>query len=309
MVHGDAFGRVGGVRLRHHFQRQGGGLDDEVVHRDLDALRLQHLVHLGADSHQLVDLAVDEQGEMRHVLHAVDHTTRHGLLHPIQRDQVVAAVRNAHLRQRQSLARLCGGCSRRRDGGRLSAALACGLHVALDDAAVRTGALDGLQIQAGLGGQTARQRRGEDAAAIVRLRRGRSGRGFSLWSLSLGRFRLSRFGRSFGLLGRRRHGVAGQAGDRGVDLHALGAFRHQNLQHFALIDGFDFHRRLVGLDLGDDVARRDGVADLDVPFGQDALFHRRRQGGHQDIGHAITFFTAATILSTPGRDRASRLAA
>jgi hypothetical protein len=52
------------------------------------------------------------------------------------------------------------------------------------------------------------------------------------------------------------------ASDHGVDLHALRAFRHQELRDRALIDGFDFHRRLVGLDLGDHVAGLDLVAFL-----------------------------------------------
>ena len=43
-------------------------------------------------------------------------------------------------------------------------------------------------------------------------------------------------------------------GDRRVDLHALGALGDQDLAERALVDGLDLHRRLVGLDLGDDVA-------------------------------------------------------
>jgi hypothetical protein len=59
------------------------------------------------------------------------------------------------------------------------------------------------------------------------------------------------------------------------------AFGHDDLADDALIDGLDFHRRLVGLDLGDHVAGGDAVALLDQPFGERALLHGRRQGGHQ----------------------------
>ena len=71
--------------------------------------------------------------------------------------------------------------------------------------------------------------------------------------------------------------------DRRVHFHVFGAFGDQDVGHLAFIDGFDFHRRLVGFDLGDDVARFDLVADLDVPFGELSLFHRRRKGGHQNL--------------------------
>jgi hypothetical protein len=107
-------------------------------------------------------------------------------------------------------------------------------------------------------------------------------------------FRLARLGFVGGGLGhgrgRSRGGFGGavlalQLGDRGVDLDVLRAGRHQDRLDHALVDGFDFHRRLVGLDLGDHVAGLDGVAFLDQPLGQGPLFHRRGQGGHQDVRH------------------------
>ena len=79
----------------------------------------------------------------------------------------------------------------------------------------------------------------------------------------------SRFGlcrrRGFGglLLFRRRCCLAeiggtlaiGQDGrDRRVDRDVGGAFRDQDLAQRALIGRLDFHRRLVGFDLGDDIA-------------------------------------------------------
>ena len=73
--------------------------------------------------------------------------------------------------------------------------------------------------------------------------------------------------------------------DRGVDLHALGAFGNEDRLDLAGVDALDFHGRLVGLDLGQDVAGLDHVADLDQPFGELPLLHGRRQRGHQNIGH------------------------
>ena len=91
---------------------------------------------------------------------------------------------------------------------------------------------------------------------------------------------------------RRRRGrlhvlaVAGQHRDDVVDRHVLRAFRHQDLRDRALVDRLDLHGRLVGLDLGDDVAGLDLVAFLLQPLGEVALLHRGRQRGHQDVdGH------------------------
>jgi hypothetical protein len=72
--------------------------------------------------------------------------------------------------------------------------------------------------------------------------------------------------------------------DGGVDLHALGAFGHEDLADHALVHGLELHRGLVGLDLGEDVTGRHGVAFLDQPLGERAVFHRGREGGHQDFG-------------------------
>src|SRR5579864_127921 len=78
-------------------------------------------------------------------------------------------------------------------------------------------------------------------------------------------------------------------GDELVDRHVIGAFRHHDLGHDAVIDGFVFHGRLVGLDLGDDVAGLDRVAFLLEPLGEIALLHRGRQRRHEDVdGHGAT---------------------
>jgi hypothetical protein len=80
-----------------------------------------------------------------------------------------------------------------------------------------------------------------------------------------------------------RVAVFQQHGNGRVHRHIVGAFLNQDLADLAFIDGFDFHGRLVGLDLGDDIAGADIVTFLDQPFGQVALLHGGRQGGHQDV--------------------------
>jgi hypothetical protein len=74
-----------------------------------------------------------------------------------------------------------------------------------------------------------------------------------------------------------------QNGDQAVDLDARAALGDDNLADETLIDGLEFHRGLVGLDLGDDLAGLDLVTLFDQPFGERALFHRRGKCGHQNF--------------------------
>ena len=77
-----------------------------------------------------------------------------------------------------------------------------------------------------------------------------------------------------------------QRGNGLVDLHAFGAFGHQNLGDGALVHRLEFHRRLVGFDFRQHVARFNGVAFLHVPLGELALLHGGRQRGHENLnGH------------------------
>ena len=69
-----------------------------------------------------------------------------------------------------------------------------------------------------------------------------------------------------------------------VDRDIGGALRNQDFPERAFIGRLDFHRRLVGFDFGNDVARFDLVAFLLEPLGEIALLHRRRQRGHEDFG-------------------------
>ena len=89
--------------------------------------------------------------------------------------------------------------------------------------------------------------------------------------------------------GRSRNGnvvVALDRGAHGADRYALGPFSDENFADGAFVDGFEFHRRLVGLDLGKDVAGLHFIAGLHQPLGKRALLHRRGECGHlQFDGH------------------------
>ena len=190
----------------------------------------------------------------------------------------------------------------------------CGLDVGLHHAAMRAGAGDGGQLDAGVLGEASRQRRGEDARAPLDLPPpppeplptigaaadpvtavGIAPRRRSLQSAAAAGAgaALAPPQAALGRLGRRRRcgsrrSVAALAllqdhRDHRVDLHVLGALGDDDLADLALVDRLDFHRRLVGLDLGDHVAGGDGVALLDVPLGELALLHRGRERGHGDV--------------------------
>ena len=92
--------------------------------------------------------------------------------------------------------------------------------------------------------------------------------------------------------------------DELVDRHVGGAFRHHDLGQHAVVDGLVFHRRLVGLDLGDHVAGLDLVAFLLEPARKVALLHRGRQRGHEDVdGHGMFDFALQLIALMLCRDR------
>ena len=77
----------------------------------------------------------------------------------------------------------------------------------------------------------------------------------------------------------------------------------------AFIDSFDFHRRFVGLDLSDDLARLDLVPSFDVPLREVAFLHRRRQRGHGDLGrhYEAAFFDWSWTLTTSGFQRCMKV--
>src|SRR3569623_38668 len=127
-----------------------------------------------------------------------------------------------------------------------------------------------------------------------------------LYQMRLGRFRFGGLllgGRFLGWSGRGRRGVfafSRQRRDDGADLDVVGPFRDQNLRDRAFVDRLEFHRRLVGFDLGHDVARAHRVAFLDQPLGERALFHGGRQRRHLDLhGHQYDS-TSTSVYSSPG---------
>ena len=133
------------------------------------------------------------------------------------------------------------------------------------------------------------------AAAAASAQRGRGAGGAASvprpWARRLAlaalgsRLRLRRRRSLAGAGGGRLHilALAGQHRDHLVDRHVRGAFRHHDLGDRALVDRLDLHGRLVGLDLGDDVAGLDLVALLLQPLGEVALLHRGRQRRHEDV--------------------------
>ena len=179
------------------------------------------------------------------------------------------------------------------------------LDVDLDDPAMRPAALEPSEVDPGLLGHALGERAREDALAALgavaalagtrrRLRvRGRprlfgSGRG-GFRRAGLGRLRL---GSGLRRLAVRRLEVLERGGvlaffqkqrDRRVDRHALGAVGDQDLAERPLLDRLDLHGRLVGLDLGDDVAGGHLIAFLLQPPGKVAFGHGRRQRRHPDL--------------------------
>src|SRR5262249_21213889 len=98
-----------------------------------------------------------------------------------------------------------------------------------------------------------------------------------------------------------------------AELH-LSARGDEELQERALVEGAELHRRLVGLDLGEEIVDVDCVALFLVPRGEDALLHRRRQLRHvEDLRHQLApretmLFTAATTRAGCGMHSCSSFA-
>ena len=124
-------------------------------------------------------------------------------------------------------------------------------------------------------------RHGHHLGAFGHFRRRGGSRGDDGWcrdGSSLGRFRRLSLRSGCGIR-------LANDGDGRVDLHVLGAGRHENGSERTLVHGFHFHGGLVGLDLGDDIAGLHHVAHVLEPLGELALFHGGRQGGHEDGWH------------------------
>ncbi len=118
------------------------------------------------------------------------------------------------------------------------------------------------------------------------------GRGF------FGTQRCDRFRSGRGTRHRHILAVGNEERDRPVDLHMLGALGHEDRAHPPVLGGLDFHRRLVGFDLGDDIAGAHGIALAHHPFGELPLFHGGRQRRHEDLGWHQTL---PGLLNSPSR--------
>ena len=66
----------------------------------------------------------------------------------------------------------------------------------------------------------------------------------------------------------------------------------EDLGEDSLVDRLDLHGRLVGFDFGQHVAGLDLVAFFFQPFGQFALFHGGRQGGHENVDRHGRLFSS-----------------
>ncbi len=277
-------------------QRHGRGLHDEVIDRQLVGRDLVFAfrgggIHFLARRHQGIEIAVHRQVVMRDQRLSRCQALGDGLAHGIVRRLYITAgrIEQPRIRQRRHARNACatrgGGCTgSSRPGGAGFRAL----HIGLDDTAARAAAGQYRQVDTLGGGNAPGQGRGEEASAVGFRGRCRRSSGF-------GRFRFRRDFRLHRRLdvfhrGRNIHDGIGlltfiqQHRDGSVDLHAFAAFRHQDLADLALVHRFEFHRGLVGLDFGQDVAGFYGVAFFHQPFGQLALLHGGRKRGHQDVG-------------------------
>src|SRR5262249_19325213 len=77
----------------------------------------------------------------------------------------------------------------------------------------------------------------------------------------------------------------------------------------ALVDRLELHRRLVGFDLGEDVAGLHGVALALQPFGDLALGHGRREGRHQHFDRHRVLSWIGPGHGAPGERQGSALRA
>jgi hypothetical protein len=80
---------------------------------------------------------------------------------------------------------------------------------------------------------------------------------------------------------------AGDAGDRRADGNSL-ALSGKDLEQPAVVLGFVAHRRLVGLDLDERLATREGGPGLDEPLQDDPLLHGVGEAGHRQVAAGVS---------------------
>ena len=230
---------------------------------------------------------------MRHVAPALGQAPGDRLAHVVERDEIVRPVRDAHLFQRGEFA----GDLRGWRGGR-SAATGLASAPSTSRRMIRPCGPEPLIAERSRPFCFAMRLASGDATTRV-SEAGASSRSAGVPpASSFGAACGSTAGASLfgGVAGRdaratRRPNLAlpEQPRDGCVDLHVFRAFSDQDGVDDAFVDGLDLHGRLVGLDLGDDVAGLHRIAGLDQPFGERALLHGRRQRRHEDVGHAGSF--------------------
>ncbi len=92
--------------------------------------------------------------------------------------------------------------------------------------------------------------------------------------------------RDLGLRSRNRRcllAIGNQQRDRTVHGDMLGAFGNKNSAEPSVLGHLDFHRRLIGLDFGDNVAGAHVIALAHEPLGERALLHGGRKLRHKDF--------------------------
>src|SRR5690606_34250787 len=93
--------------------------------------------------------------------------------------------------------------------------------------------------------------------------------------------------------------LLGDQRDHLAHLHAVRAFGNGDPGDGAFVDRLELHRRLVGLDLGEDVAGLHRVALLDQPLGQRALLHGGRQRRHLQFDRHLNRTPPARRYTVP----------
>ena len=294
----DGLGRELGVALGHADERDGAGLHEQIVEaRPSGALRpfggrpaARSRVDLLAEVVERVGVDVDGQVEVRDGLLRLGEAAGDRLAHHRER---------AHLRRASSPGRRALRGGRGGDAARREA-----LEVARDDAAVGPRAGDAVEVEAALARELADVGRRLDAPAWSPG----SGRGRSGAATAQGRAAASGAGAAGACgggsePGRQAGAGAGSGarpprrtaemsspgsptiGDGLAELHH-GAGGGEDLEQRALVEGAELHRRLVGLDLGEEVVDGDGVALLLVPRADLALLHGRGELRHlEDLRH------------------------
>ncbi|MND56064.1 hypothetical protein D3C80_471600 [compost metagenome] len=243
---------------------------------------------------------------MRNSLLRFHQTAGNGLAHTVVRNDFVCAffkeLEDGIIRLRLWSRCCCLRCSR---SSFCATRLDRRFNVTLNDAAIWASAFYSRNINASVLCDAAGKRRCKNAFTLVlsAFTCSRSSR----WGFSLYRSRSCRRCRFlFGLFLRRiclwcRSGIAtfrcfrnilavfGENCDQRVNLDAFSSGRNHQLGNNAFVDSFDFHRRLIGFNLGNHIAGRNLVAFFNQPLGKIAFFHGWRKRWHGDLNRHVQY--------------------